>query len=272
MRTFKVDKPIKLSKFLSEAYGAELPYSSYKKLLRNKDIKINDKRTSCDVNLSVGDIVIVYFDGTKKGLDVYFIDQNVIVFNKPSGITTEDFLKVVSTEYPTAKMVHRLDRNTSGLIIFALNENSEEELLKAFKKRLIDKYYIAEVYGFFDKEKGLLKDYLKKDSDKSLVKIVSQKTEGAVEVITEYETIERKEKTSKLKVKLVTGKTHQIRAHLAYYSHFIIGDGKYGVNDINKDFKAKYQRLCSYEINFVSLENSLAYLNGKTVKLNKIPF
>ncbi len=272
MKTFTANKSIKLSKFLSEVYGAELPYSSYKKLLRNKDIKINNKRTSSDLILNVGDIVTVYFDGTKKKLDLLFVDQNIVVANKPSGITSEDFLVEVVKEYPTAQLVHRLDRNTSGLIIFALNKDSELELLKAFKERSLDKYYITEVYGAFDSLCGTLKDYLIKDSDKSLVKVVNQKTEGAVSIVTEYETIEIKENTSILKVKLVTGKTHQIRAHLAYYSHFIIGDGKYGVKAINKQFKSKYQRLCSYQINFVSLKGVLNYLNGKTVKLNKIPF
>ncbi len=272
MKIFKVDKPIKLSKFLNEVYGAGLPYSSYKKLLRNKDIKINGIRINKDVDLIVGDDVVVYFDGTKKTLDIIYNDDNLIILNKPSGITTEDFYAEVQKTYSSAIMVHRLDRNTSGLIIFALNNDSELELLKAFKKRSLEKFYVAEIHGFFEKESGVLKDYLFKDSDKALVKVLSQKLKGSVEIITEYETILKKETTSILKIKLITGKTHQIRAHLAYYNHFIIGDGKYGVNDVNKQFKAKYQRLCSSQVNFISIGGCLSYLNGKTFKLNKIPF
>ncbi len=272
MKSFKVISAIKLSKFLGLNYGVEMPYSTYKKLLRNKDIKVNGVRVSSDVSLNIGDEVLVYFDGVKKPLSVVFEDENILVLDKPSGITSEDYEKQVQKEYKTAKLCHRLDRNTSGLIIFALNALAETELLKAFKTRTVEKYYMAEVYGAFDNNEGVLTDYLVKDSNNSLVKIYKTEVDNSVKIITEYKTIEKTKETSVLLIKLITGKTHQIRAHLAFYGKFIVGDGKYGDNIVNKRLKAKTQRLTAVKIVFDFKGGELKYLNGKVIELLRKPF
>ncbi|MBO5926205.1 MAG: RluA family pseudouridine synthase [Clostridia bacterium] len=271
MKSFRVEKPQKLFDFLSEKYGVELSYSTYKKLLRNKDVKINKTRIKSETMVNIGDLVEVYYDGNATRIDIVYKDENVLICDKPSGIESKDFEKLVQAIYPSAKLSHRLDRNTSGLIVLSLNEIAEKELYLAFKLRTVDKYYLAEVYGFFDKTNGILEDYLLKNKDKSLVKIYSNKVDGGEKIITEYETITKKEKTSILKVKLITGKTHQIRAHLAYYGHFIIGDGKYGDNAVNKNFKVKYQRLIAKTIKFNFSGGILSYLNGK-IFISKIDF
>lgn len=272
MKKFTVQSTIKLSKFLKKEYGAEMPYSAYQKLLRNKDIKINGKRVNCDAMLNPNDVLEVYFDGTNKPLLVVYADENLLVLDKPSGITSEDYEFLVKKTYRSAKLCHRLDRNTSGLIIFSLNSEAEEELLKAFKNRTVNKYYLTEVYGLFDSNFGRFEDYLVKDENLSKVKIFSRQFDGGVKIITEYKVVETLENSSIIEVNLITGKTHQIRAHFAFYGHFVIGDGKYGDNMINKRFKAKYQRLTAYRLIFEFDEGKLNYLNGKEIKLNRKPF
>lgn len=265
MKTFKVEKPIKLSKFLEEKYGAELPYSSYKKLLRNKDIKLNGKRINTELMLSIGDTIEVYFDGVKKPLAILYVDENILVLDKPCGITSEDYESLVKKEYPLAKLTHRLDRNTSGVIIFSLNDGAYSELLKAFKDRSIEKYYLAEVYGAFLKDNGVLTDYLIKDSEKSLVKVVKDEMPNSVKIVTEYSLVEKLSETSILSVKLITGKTHQIRAHLAHVGHAIIGDGKYGDFSANERAKEYTQNLTATSLTLHFPRGStLFYLDGKT--------
>ena len=185
--------------------------------------------------------------------------------DKVNGKIDENFEKEVQKTYPNLKLCHRLDTNTSGLIVLAEGV-ALDEMLKAFKQRTIDKYYYAEVYGKLSAKSATLTAYLKKDAVTSTVKIFNEKVEGSVKIITEYQTLEVRGETTLLKVKLITGKTHQIRAHLALIGHFIIGDGKYGKNEINKRFKAKTQRLVAGELKFNFAPQSPLYkLNGVTV-------
>lgn len=272
MKTFKVDKTQKLSKFLSGCYGADLSYSNLQKLLRNKDIKVNGKRVGSDVLLCEDDQVIVYYDGEKEYSPIFECDD-VIVFNKPPTLTSEDFELKLNNQGYKVKLCHRLDRNTQGLLVFAKTDIGYQEMLKAFKDRTIDKYYIAEVYGKLDKPYNTLTAYLKKNSDAGLVKIYNEKVEGSDKIVTEYNVIEENENTTVVKVKLITGKTHQIRAHFSHIGNFVIGDGKYGNNAINKELKVKRQRLVSYLLKFNFDKSSpLNYLNGKEVEITNIPF
>lgn len=273
MKVFKVEEnSIKLSKFLSEKYGATLPYSTLQKLFRAKDVKVDGKRVSGDLTIVKGQEVIVYFDGVKKDITPVFQESGVLIFYKPRTITSEDFEKQVNQTYSEYKLCHRLDRNTAGLLVFAKAE-SYDEMLKAFKSRTIEKFYLCEVYGRLGKVSDTLTSYLVKNSEDSLVKVYDNKVEGSVKIITKYVVLEERENSTLVKVELVTGKTHQIRAHFAHIGHFVIGDGKYGNNAVNKEFKAKRQRLTAYSLKFNFNKDSVLYsLDGKTVTLDKNDF
>ena len=165
---------------------------------------------------------------------------------------------------------HRLDRNTSGLILFAKNAQALEILLDKFKHHEIEKHYLALVYGIPQKKNERLISYLFKDSSKSFVYISDVPKKGYQKIITSYSLIESFDNnTSLLDIEIETGRTHQIRAHLAHIGLPIIGDGKYGINEINKKFKVKAQKLVSYKLIFRFEHDGkiLEYLNRKSFEL-----
>ena len=267
MKVFNCDKYSKLSNFIIEKYQGAISYGTVMKLLRKKDIKVNGVRVNKDVIVSFGDEISVYYDGEKTyEISVIYIDENLLICDKPTGITSEDYELVVKKTYPTAELCHRLDRNTDGILCFSLNQTANAELLNAFKNRTVKKYYLCEVYGSFNEKEGTLTAYLIKNAKESTVKIFKRQIENSVKIITKYKTLKRSGGTSLLEVELVTGKTHQIRAHLAHEGHFIIGDGKYGNMKINALYKAKGQRLTAYKIAFET-GGALKYLSGKEFKL-----
>ena len=269
MQKFTVNKKVKLSEFLIDKYQGSLSYGKFCKLLKNKDIKVNGKRTSKDCLLEVDDLIECYFDGEKQPITVVYKDDRVLVCNKPQGITSEDFYARVTQEYKTAVFTHRLDRNTSGVMIFALDEISYKELYNGFKERTFKKFYHCLVNGAFDLKNATLKDYLVKDEEKGEVKIYNKEVPFSKPVITAYEEVKRGEYSSVLKVELITGRTHQIRAHLAYYGHFIIGDGKYGAERVNKLFKVSKQLLIASSLTLkFNSESELYYLNDKTFSVD----
>ena len=155
--------------------------------------------------------------------------------------------------------------------MFSLNSDAETELLKAFKDRTISKYYLAEVYGSLKSNSGRLEDYLVKNESAFEVKVYNKKVDGSVKIITEYQVLEKTEDTTLVEVNLITGKTHQIRAHFAFYGNFIIGDGKYGDNSINKAKGVKYQHVTAYKIVFNFGGGKLSYINNKEIKLDRKP-
>lgn len=271
----------KLSTFLLSSFP-KLSINSIYKALRKKDIKINGVRTSSDVCIHTSDNIDVYISDEilfpEFSLDVIFEDDNILIINKCSGIevtgdnslTTEVHLKYSSLEFKPMPC-HRLDRNTTGLVLFAKNQKALDILLDKFKNHEIEKHYIALVYGNPPKKYDRLHAYLFKDTKKSLVYISDAPKTGYREIITSYTVLEERSNNScLLEVQIETGRTHQIRAHLAHIGLPIIGDGKYGLNDVNKRFSAKTQKLCSYKLkfNFKTDSGILNYLNDKEFSID----
>ncbi len=271
----KGDGKSKISQLVYSQLG--LSYNTIKKIIRNKDVKINGIRVSEDLVLAKNDDILIYFkEIERRNINVIYNDENIVVVFKTRNIETiaeseESLQSLISKQLGTECFaVHRLDRNTEGLVIFALNKKSKDELDKAFKNRTIDKYYLALANGLFDNKEAVVTAYLKKDVKKSLVYISNTQANGYEKIITQYKVLDEYDNKSLIEVKLITGKTHQIRAHLSHINHFIIGDEKYGDSKINKLNKKRYQCLCAYKLKF-NFDNSspLFYLNGKVIELEK---
>lgn len=277
-----------LNKFILDSFP-NLNQNELYKALRKKDIRINGIKVSKNTLLKKGDEISIYIvDSVLENLPnipIIYEDDNILVVNKPDGISvTENFsstecltsiLKkkfVNNTSYKFLEPCHRIDRNTKGLVLFAKNKQALEILLDKFKNKEIEKHYLAKVYGIPKNKTSILQAYLFKDSKKSLVYISDIPKKDYVKIVTEYNLIssDSKNNTSILDINLHTGKTHQIRAHLSYIGFPIIGDGKYGINEINKKFSKKTQELYSYKLifKFTSASSILEYLNNKEISIS----
>ena len=293
----RVDKYVR--KVLNEA-----PLSFIYKIFRKKDIKVNDKRVDIDYILKENDVIKIYvtdeqlesfnkpkeFDLTTYNLDIIYEDENIIIINKPKGLLVHSDDKnnkatldkyvisylISKGEYdPTIDQgfipgpAHRLDRNTSGLIIFGKNLPSLQQLLELFKdKENINKYYYALVKGKITKG-GVVNAPLLKNEKTGMVQ-VSTIANGAKTAISEYSIVKHYNQFTLLEVKLITGRTHQIRVHMAHIGHPIVGDSKYGDFAINKEFSQDFnyntQFLHAYKIQFKILNGILSYLSNKEFK------
>lgn len=283
MIKFKVEKDQKkIVDYLKNKFK-NLTNGTIFKALRNKDIRINGVKISENVPVNAGDEITLYIkDEFLFGITVLdkskiiYDDENIVIVNKPQDVLVQGdginigLDKMVNDYFGTQNIVpcHRLDRNTSGLIIFAKNEMAEETISEMLKQHMIRKVYRCRVIGHPKNKKATLTAYLFKDSKTSQVIISNEKKKGYVEIVTKYEVIAyNNDGTSTLEVELVTGRTHQIRAHLAFIGYPILGDGKYGKNEVNKKFKLTRQELTAYKIIFNDAIGELEYLKGKTVKL-----
>lgn len=276
----------KLNNFILDSFP-NLNKNILFKSLRKKDIKINNIRVSENTTIHLGDEISIYIiDEYLLGenhfnIDIIFEDENILVVDKPEALpVTEDssnsttLTSILKSKYgKSINPCHRIDRNTKGLVLFAKNDEVLRILLDKFKNKEIEKHYIAKVYGIPQKNHDILEAYLFKDSKKSFVYISDTPKKDYQKIVTEY-TIMKKDlyqNIAYLDINLHTGKTHQIRAHLSHIGYPILGDGKYGVREINKKFGLKTQELYSYilKFNFKSNSGILNYLNGIEIKLRK---
>lgn len=269
----KIEFTIESQKKLSKAVIDELPFLSQfqiKKIIENKDIKVNSNRIKEDLDLKNGDQVVVYYKTSeqKEWYTQIYLDNNVLIVNKRAGIEVvsendRDLISILKKNFSNIYPVHRIDRNTEGLVIFALNPMAEKELLQAFKTRkgIIKKYALL-VHGRVDISKIKRTVYLKKMTNLSKVWIIEVKTTGFEPIITEFELIEYIGEDSLLSASLITGKTHQIRAHIAYFGYPIVGDNKYG-----KDNEKQMHLTANYLAFNFNKNSKLYYLNKKNFEI-----
>ncbi len=309
MRELKINKNDagqRLDKFITKTL--DLPTSLLYKSIRLKKIKVNRKRAEIGMILSEGDTVQCFlhdsFFESKKAeddslmrikpkLDIVYEDENIMLLNKRPGISVhEDEHSEVNTlithviaylaqkgEYLpneeqsfTPALCNRIDRNTGGIVIAAKNAAALRIINEKIKNREIDKFYLAAVHGIPKKTSDTLTGFLLKDSKTNTVKVYDKNPpKNAKNIITKYTVIAKKQDSALIEVELLTGRTHQIRAHMAHIGHPLLGDGKYGINKTDRQKGYKYQALYSYKLkfNFSGEPCALDYLNGKEFKIDK---
>lgn len=293
------DSGQRLDRFLSKTFD-RLPKSLMFKEIRKKNIKINKKRCSAEQILSEGDILDLFlkddvlhvkekhYDFLKAStdLDIIYEDENLILLNKKVGILChpdgKDYIDNLVARLKrylyekgewspedssfTPSLANRIDRNTGGIVIGAKNAQALKAVNESIKSREIEKYYLTVVHGEMPKKSETLTAYLTKNEKKNTVTVTDNQVQGSKKIITGYTVLDYYNDASLLEIRLLTGRTHQIRAHLAHIGHPLYGDGKYGID------KGRYrQALYSYKLKFsFENENILSYLDGRVFQAENI--
>ena len=283
-----------LAKYLNEA-----PKSFIYKMLRKKNIVLNGKKATGNEKLVVGDQIKLFLadetiekfskveiQKTKQVLDILYEDDNILLINKPVGMLSqkatekdESLVEHVISYLLESKQLeesslrsfkpsicNRLDRNTSGLVVAGKSLAGLQKMGELFKERSMRKYYRCLVVGEV-REKQYVKGFLYKNEQTNKVTVEKKEFKDSLPIETEYRPIWSNGKITLLEVHLITGRTHQIRAHLASQNHPIIGDYKYGIKRINDSFKEKYklesQLLHAYRLEMPVLEEPFQNVSEK---------
>ena len=299
----KNDAGQRADRFLSKAFPNLTP-PLVCKLMRKKRIKLNGAKTEPNVKLCEGDVFRFYlsdellsketrendFRSVPSDITVVYEDENILLVDKPVGMVVhEDNDNTADTlinrilcylwkkgEYDPEKensfvpaLCNRIDRNTCGIVIAAKNAESLRVLNQKIRDRELVKLYLCVVSGVPEKREGTLTAYLKKLSEENRVVLNDHKTPDNLTIKTKYRVLESRGEQSLLEVDLLTGRTHQIRAHFAYIGHPLLDDGKYGSNRLNKQLGYKYQALCSYKLTFRFTTDAgcLEYLNNREFEI-----
>lgn len=260
---------LRLTEFLSEKISG-ITLSQLKKQLKLGEVKINGKRVKENALLCDGDCVEIFLPQRAVRMPqviTVYEDENILIADKPANVDTENNLvQILQVQKGLALLpVHRLDRNTEGLVILAKDEESERLLQEAVKNRTVLKIYHALLYGNFDKKEFTDEAFLKKDAANGLVTISRQKETASKKIITAFKILADYDGYCKAEIQLITGRTHQIRAHAAFLKHPVLGDGKYGNGAANRKFGYKRQQLKAVCIRFDGLKGKLSYLNGMEI-------
>ena len=303
----KNDADQRLDKYVRKVAGNLSPSLLYK-YLRVKAIKVNGKRAEGATRLQPGDRVQMYISDeffTEKNADfraigyaprltVIYEDDNLLLVDKKPGVPVHaddhgarDTLinQVLLYLYEkgdydpekersfTPALCNRLDQNTGGIVIVAKNAAAGRLLYEAVKERKIEKRYRALVLGTPNPAEDTLVGYLKKDAERNQVRVIDAPRAGYKKIITRYRVLRQKNGLSLLEIELITGRTHQIRAHLAHIGHPVAGDLKYGTAAENRGLPFRHQALYAYSLRFdLPEEHPLSYLNGREFRVPEIYF
>ena len=251
----------------------DVPEYALREAFQKRDVKVNGQRVGMDALVVPGAEVKIYtrdLENKQPLIQVVYEDENVLVVFKPAGISCEmdakggrtltQMLLLQKPELTREPLLcHRLDNPTEGLILLAKTDEIQMELQNAFRNRRIHKEYTCVVIGTPVPAHAILDHYLIKDAKHAKVRVTPHESREAKHIVTEY-TVMQKGECGRLKVCLHTGRTHQIRAHMAFVGHPVLGDDQYGNREANKHYKARRLMLCSTKLSF-ELDGQLSYLN-----------